>query len=87
MIVWRIRGKTIGTVLCCVVYNDSCTQEQFFKMSVGCRFRFSFFVRLFRFSILCFSGLVYTILFVLFALCGVSFLRNDLFCVEWNVKS
>ena len=43
MIVWRIRGKIIRTVLCCVVY-DSCAQwyayttyEQFLKMSVGLR--------------------------------------------------
>ena len=40
MIVWRIRGKIIRTVLCCVVY-DSCVQlyahtyEQFMKMRAG----------------------------------------------------
>ena len=56
--VWRIRGKIIRTVLCCVVY-DSCAQwyththarEQFLKMSVGLCL---FFVHLFRFSMLVF---------------------------------
>jgi len=40
MIVWRIRGKIIRTVLCCVVYDSYAqlyanTYEQFLKMSVG----------------------------------------------------
>jgi len=40
MIVWRIRGKIMRTVLCCALY-DSCEQwyahtyDQFLKMSVG----------------------------------------------------
>jgi len=38
MIVWRIRGKIIRTVLCCIVYN-SCTQwyahEQFLQLTAG----------------------------------------------------
>ena len=51
MIVFRIRGKIVRTVLCCVVY-DSCTQrythEQFLKVNVGLGL---IFVHLFRFSI------------------------------------
>jgi len=48
-IVWGIRGKIIGTVLCCVVHeydcttvqvvhNDTHTHEQFLKLSVDFRF-------------------------------------------------
>jgi len=43
MILWRIRGKIITNVLCCVVYN-SCAQrytytyEQFLKLTVGVGF-------------------------------------------------
>jgi len=65
MIVWRIRRKIIRTVLCCVVY-DSCAQryartyEQFLKLSVGLGLGLVC-VHLFRFSILCFSGLAWTI--------------------------
>ena len=36
------------------LFNDMLTYEQFLKMSVGLDV---FFVHLFRFSILCFSGL------------------------------
>ena len=58
MIVWRIRGKIIRTVLCCVVY-DSCAQCTYIwaVLTHYCwfrfRFSFSFLVHLFRFSILC----------------------------------
>jgi len=36
MIIWRIRGMIIRTVLCCVV-RGSCAHayEQFFKLTVG----------------------------------------------------
>jgi len=57
MIVCRIRGKIIRTVLCCVVFN-SCAQwyaqtyEQFLKLSVGLGLGLVF-VHLFRLSILC----------------------------------
>ena len=59
VIVWRIRGKIVRTVLCCVVY-DSCAQwyvhthtyEQFLKMSVGLGLDLVF-VHFFWFSILC----------------------------------
>jgi len=46
MIVWRIRGKIVRTVLCCIVYDSYCTQwyahtyEQFLKLSVDFRFRY-----------------------------------------------
>ena len=54
MIVWRIRGKIIRTVLCCVVYN-SCAQwythlSAVLKDDIGLDF---VFVCLFRFRILC----------------------------------
>jgi len=54
-------------VLCCI--RQLCTMIRIHTRAVledKCwfRFRFSFFVRLFRFSILCFSGLAKTILFV-----------------------
>ena len=38
MIVWRIRGKIIRTVLCCIVYHNC-----------ACWFRFSFSVHVFVF--------------------------------------
>jgi len=60
-IVWRIRGKIIRTVMCCVMYN-SCAQWYAHMWGVlkdGCWFRFCLiFVHLFRFSILWFSGVV-----------------------------
>ena len=44
-----------GAVLCMtVVHNDMYIHEQFLKMSIGLGLDF---VHLFRFSILCFSGL------------------------------
>jgi len=58
MIVRRIRGKIIGTVLCCVVY-DNCAQcyahthEQFLIVGLGF-FRFRCRVFLFRFCVVCF---------------------------------
>jgi len=58
MILWRIRGEIIRTVLFCAVH-DSCAQryafnEQFLKLSVGLRLCLGYsFVRLLRFSILC----------------------------------
>jgi len=42
MIVWRITGKVVRTVLWCIVYNSSeqymHTHEQFLKLTVGLGF-------------------------------------------------
>jgi len=68
MIVWKIGGKIIRTVLCCVVYDTGThTCEQFLKMIVGLGLGLVF-VHLFRFGILCFCvfSLDYFVL-VLFA--------------------
>ena len=60
MIVWRIRGKIINTVMCCMyAYAQSYAHiyEQFLKMSVGLGLGLVS-VRLFRLSIFVFfSGL------------------------------
>jgi len=70
VIVWRIRGKIIRTVLCRIEY-DSYTQwyahtyEMFLKMSVGLGLGLVF-VRLFRLSMLCVLWFSYFV-FVLFA--------------------
>jgi len=92
MIVRRIRGKIIRTVLCCVMC-DSCAQwyahtyEQFLQVSVGLGLGLVF-VHLFRFSIL----YVFVVFLTLSYSCvGFSFfsgahLRNDPFCFEWDVK-
>ena len=64
IIVWRLQGKIIRTVLCCVVYG-SCTQwyththEQFLKMSVGLSLGLAFcvflaYLRVFCSCIVCF---------------------------------
>jgi len=84
-------------VLCCVVY-DSCAQwythththmhrhEQFLKMNVGLGL---VFVCLFRFSILHLFAFV-ALGLVSSVLCQdigwEKHLRNDLFCVKWDVK-
>jgi len=80
MIVWRIRGKIIRTVLCCVVYN-SCTQwhththththKQFLKTSVGLHLDLVF-VHLFWFSI-CFFLFSLDFLFLCCLFCWVRF--------------
>jgi len=86
IIVWRISGIIIRTVLCCVVY-DSCTQwycmhtcEQFLKMSVDL-----VFMCLFRFTIFCFfSSLALTILyFCCFCFCSVGFSFFSIMPRDW----
>ena len=69
-VVWRIRGKIIRTVLCCVVYESRAqwyahAYEQFLKLSVGLGL---VLVHLFRFSILCFF---FSFSFRLFCWCVV----------------
>jgi len=70
MNVWSIRGKIIRlfcAVLCTiVVHNDMHTLEQFLQLNVG--LWFSFFVCLFRFSILCFPVLASTVVFLFYML-------------------
>jgi len=89
MIVWRIRGKSIRTVLCCVVYN-SCAQwyahiyEQFLKMSFGLGLGLVF-VHLFWFSSLCvffWLGIDYVVLLFAFAVLGLvsSVLQQEILC-------
>jgi len=74
IIVWRLQGKIIRTVLCCVVY-DSCAQWYTHTyththtravLKDECWF-------VFRFSVLCFSDLLKSVLFLccLFLLCWV----------------
>jgi len=103
VIVWRIFGKIVATVLCCVVY-DSRTQWYAHTWAVlndECwfRFRFSFCVCL-GLALCVFLAHCRLFDLVLFALVVVGLvssvllqetgwqehLRNDLFCVEWNVK-
>ena len=80
MIVWRIRGKIIRTVLCymlcmTVVHSDMHTYEQFLKMSVGLGLDL-FFVHLLRFSILVFwFGLAILFLCCFLLLCLVQFVH------------
>jgi len=55
MIVWRMKGKIIIIILCCVVY-DSCAQWYAHTRTVldECWFRFTFsFLQLFKFRISC----------------------------------
>ena len=61
MIVWRIRGKIIRTVLCCVVYNN-CAQWYahthtwvFLKVDRWFRFRFAFLYVFCRFVCVLFA--------------------------------
>jgi len=60
MIVWRVRGKIIRIVPCCVVY-DSCAQwyahtyQPFFNMIVDLRFSFCAFVLVWHFVFFLFS--------------------------------
>jgi len=83
------------SVLCCV--RQLCTMihayQQFLKMSVG--LGLGCFVRLFRFSILCiffwFSLDYFVILLFAFVVLGLvdwlgKRLRNDLFCIEWDIE-
>ena len=78
--IWRIRGKSIRTVLCCTVY-DSCAQWYahhiwaLLKDEFWCRFRFSFcaFARFSILHVFCFSldCLVLVLFaFVMAALCN-----------------
>ena len=64
MIVWRLQGKIIRTVLCCVVYG-SCTQWYTHTSSLGSSFSFCVCLRL-AFCVLFWYSLDYLVL-VLFA--------------------
>jgi len=80
MIVWRLGGKIIRTVLCCILYN-SCAQwyahtcEQFLNLCVGLGLDFVF-VCLFRFTIcvFCVSSDQFIPVLLAFVVLGLVFL-------------
>jgi len=99
--VYRIISELFRAVLCTtVVHNDTHTHEQFLKMTAGLGLGLVF-VRLFRFSILCvfwFSLDYFVLVSFAFVTLGLvssvlrqeigleERLRNDLFCVKWDMK-
>jgi len=84
--VWRIRAKIIRTVRCCAVLCTAVvlnmrTHIMFLKSSVFFWFRLDYFVLvLFAFVVLD------VVSSVLRQVGWEERLRNDIFCVEWDVK-
>jgi len=96
VLVWKVRGKIIGTALCCVVYVGL---SYIFGMLVRFRFLFQYLFR-FCFSVFFHVSLGHFLLVLLhFVVLGSissvlsqdigweEHLRNDLFCVEWDIKA
>ena len=95
MIVWRIRGKIIRTVLCCIVWHNYCAQsyaqwyEQFLQMSCfGIRSSYIFVFLLGQFTCVRVNYFV----FCLFPVCcclivstsAINCLENS--CPKWPIK-
>jgi len=88
VIVWRIRGKTVRTVLCCILYYNSAqwyvhTYKQFLQATGGLGLLLYVYLLPFCFCVVCF--------FVLDLVSSIPSqevgweerLRNDLICAGW----